>query len=242
MSAPFENAYKFFCDDYAGTLFPLETNKVILQNRFQRISEFIYQKITSKEDSHCSFLPQERAYAAKHRHHLRRTVKLDPVSEFFVYEMVYRHRARFRTDIFPKRRCFGFRFVNGAPVSPAQGYIDFKGAIQEECAVFRYSARFDVSSYFNSIYHHDLTGWFADISNHDDDTAIFGKFLRQINAGRSIDCLTHGLMPTKIIGAQFLKFVDNHPRLECESYLRFMDDFVLFSNDINVLYRDFIYI
>ena len=108
--------------------------------------------------------------------------------------------------------------------------------------MFRYSARFDVSSYFNSIYHHDLTGWFADISNHDDDTAIFGKFLRQINAGRSIDCLTHGLMPTKIIGAQFLKFVDNHPRLESESYLRFMDDFVLFSNDINVLYRDFIHI
>lgn len=225
-----------------GHYFPLTTNKIILEHGSQQIGDFIYQKISHSETAQYSFLPQERAYAAKHRNHLRRTVKLDPIAEFFIYEIVYRHRSKFRADVFSNRQNFGFRFNQGAPISASEGYLDFKSTVQSASQKYRFSARFDISSYFNSIYHHDLSRWFSEIANQEEDTAIFGKFLRQINSGRSIDCLTQGIMPTKILGANYLKFVDNYPRIESEVYLRFMDDFYLFSNDENKLNRDFILI
>ena len=72
------------------------------------------------------------------------------------------------------------------------------------------------------------------------DVDAFGKFLREANNGRSIDCLPQGIHPCKVIGAEFLKFIDNSMKLKCELLLRFMDDFYIFSDSESLLSNDFI--
>lgn len=67
----------------------------------------------------------------------------------------------------------------------------------------------DVSSYFNSIYHHDLVNWFAGSKDVESaDVEVFGQFMCEINAGFSIDFLPHGLYPTKMLGSHFLSYID----------------------------------
>ena len=48
----------------------------------------------------------------------------------------------------------------------------------------------------------------------DADVIAFGGFLREINSGRSIDCLPQGLYPCKMIGSDFFRFIDNSSRLK----------------------------
>jgi len=69
---------------------------------------------------------------------------------------------------------------------------------------------------------------------------FFGQFLRQANSGRSVDCLPHGIHPCKLIGSEFLKFVDNSMQLNCELSLRFMDDFYFFSDSEDTINGDFV--
>ncbi len=57
-----------------------------------------------------------------------------------------------------------------------------------------------------------------------------------------MDCLPQGIIPAKIIGSHFLKFVDNSNRLLCDRLLRFMDDFYLFSRSRNNLVSDFLFV
>jgi hypothetical protein len=50
-------------------------------------------------------------------------------------------------------------------------------------------------------------------------------YLREINAGRSVDVLPQGIYPAKMIGNDFLRFVDNHHALKsssCSAYGRFL--------------------
>jgi len=162
--------------------------------------------------------------------HLRRTFKLDPVAEVFLYDLVYRNRAIFRKSFSKKRECFGYRFVKGEPIDATSAYRGFKGAYSDHANTYKYGISFDVASYFNSIYHHDLVGWLDERSAPEEDVARFGKFLREINSGRSIDCLPQGLYASKMIGNDFLKFIDNSNRLKSTILIRFMDDVALFSN------------
>ncbi len=231
---------EFYETDCPRTLFPLRTNLVLIQRAAAELLDYVYQKITPGESGGGSFLIQERVAALKQRHHLRRTFKLDPIAELFLYEIVYRHRTKFRHPRSGARKSFGYTFSGGVLASPSDDYRDFKKATVEAGKKFKFTAEFDIAAYFNSIYHHDLAAWFGDLSPGDDDVAIFGKFLRQINAGRSIDCLVQGIYPSKVIGSHFLNFVEYQPSLEADVQLRFMDDFVLFSNDISKLQRDFL--
>jgi hypothetical protein len=66
--------------------------------------------------------------------------------------------------------------------------------------------------------------------------------LREINAGRSLDALPQGLYASKMMGNDFLRFVDNHHGLRCKQLLRFMDDFYLFSDNPEDIRNDFILI
>ena len=66
-----------------------------------------------------------------------------------------------------------------------------------------------------------------------------GQLLRQINSGRSVDCLPQGLYPTKMIGNDFLRFIDNHHELKSDQFVRFMDDMYIFSNDMQAILDDF---
>jgi hypothetical protein len=83
--AAFDKTISFYAIDFPRTLFPLDTNLVLVETSAAELGDFIYGGITHKKEkeSTYSFLPQVRVYAAKPHHHLRRTAKLDPVAEFF---------------------------------------------------------------------------------------------------------------------------------------------------------------
>lgn len=231
----------YLLEDYPKTLFPLSSTKILVENNAKEILEdYVYQKVLNHSEVEHSFLAQVRCYSSKHGLHLRRTVKLDPVSELFIYDLIYRSRASFRKDFNPNRRSFGYRFQNGQPISSTKSYADFKTAIAQARQQYKFSVKFDISTYFNSIYHHDLVAWFSEVNGSHDDLEAFGQFLRETNSGRSVDCLPQGIHPCKVIGAEFLKFVDNSMKIQCELSLRFMDDFYLFSDDEKKLNSDFL--
>lgn len=233
-------AIQYLLDDYPRTLFPLSTTKVIAENRGKEVLEYVYQKVLNKtENEHC-FLSQARCYASKQGFHLRRTVKLDPVAELFIYDIIYRNRNLFRKDFNQNRRSFGYRFDHGKPLFATKSYAELKAALAQAKSTYKYALKFDVATYFNSLYHHYIVKWFSEIGALSDDVEYLGQFLRQANTGVSIDCLPQGLHPCKIIGAEFLKFIDNSVKLRCSLMLRFMDDFYLFSDDENVLIGDFL--
>ena len=89
------------------------------------------------------------------------------------------------------------------------------------------------------MYHHDLEAWLAALDATNDDVQMFSKFLRETNAGRSIDCLPHGLYPTKMIGNDFLRFVEESTFLKATSVHRFMDDVYIFGNSQEEVNADF---
>lgn len=234
------NSVSYLLGDYPRTLFPLSTTRVIAETWGQQVLEYVYQKVLNPAEKEHSFLAQARCYSSKQGFHLRRTVKLDPVAELFIYDLVYRNRLLFRKDFSKARRSFGYRFENGEPVSATKSYAAFKAAITEARQLYPHMVTFDVAAYFNSIYHHDLVHWFSETQASSDDVEHFGQFLREVNSGRSVDCLPQGIHPCKLIGSEFLKFVDNSVKLKSEVSLRFMDDFYLFSGNEEKINSDFV--
>jgi Reverse transcriptase (RNA-dependent DNA polymerase) len=235
-----QNSITYLLEDYPRTLFPLSTTKVIAEQWGDKVLEYIYQKVLKGGETDHSFLAQTRCYSSKQGFHLRRTMKLDPVAELFIYDLIYRNKVHLRKDFSDSRRSFGYRFEEGEPVSPTKGYAAFKAAITEARDKYKHSVKFDVAAYFNSIYHHDLVKWFSDIGANADDVEYCGQFLREVNGGRSVDCLPHGIHPCKLIGSEFLKFVDNSMQLNCQLSLRFMDDFYFFSDSEDTINGDFV--
>src|SRR6266581_2328315 len=217
------------------TLFPLRTNRVLAEADFEKFVG--YAKSNSDH-----FLPQKRVFAMKQGGHLRRTFKLDPVAEMFLYDLLYRNRNFFRRPTNKQRETFGYNFNAGEPTEATLSYRGFKGAYSQYRKSYAHSISFDVASYFNSIYHHDLVHWFERIGPSSEDVRALGGFLREINSGRSIDCLPQGLYPAKMIGNSFLEFVQQSGRLQSDVLIRFMDDFVLFANDKQTLLSDFYYV
>ncbi len=236
----YHRTVEFYLSDYPRTLFPMETNRFLVEGFASELGSFIYERITHRKNGEISFLPQTKAYAAKPHFHLRRTAKLDPIAEFFIYDLVYRNRTGFPRSISHRRRNFGYRFAAGQPQSAMQSFREFREAVKSALGTYNYCAKFDVSAYFNSIYHHDLVAWFNNIARSEEDSTFFDKYLKQTNSGRSIDCLPHGLYPAKMIGAHFLSFVEHGSRLSSELTLRFMDDIYVFSNSRNEVLSDFI--
>lgn len=238
--ASYEKTKDFYLLDHSRTLFPLGTTKFLVENFASELGDFVYGKITHEKESDFAFLPQAKVYASKPGFHLRRTAKLDPVAEFFIYDLAYRNRSSFRKSGKQSRTNYGYRFESGRPISPANSYRAFKQGVHEALEKYKYCAKFDISTYFNSVYHHDLVMWFNDVATSEEDAQFFDKFLKQTNTGRSVDCLPHGIYPTKMIGSHFLSFIDYAARLDSEMMLRFMDDFYLYSDDLDCLVSDFI--
>lgn len=85
--------------DYTRTLFPLSTTRVLVRHCTEAVLDYVYQKVLNQAEHAHAFLPQARCYAAKSGLHLRRTVKLDPVAEVFIYDLVYRNRHTFQPDV-----------------------------------------------------------------------------------------------------------------------------------------------
>jgi len=232
---------RFIIDDQTKTLFPTKTNRLLIEHGEQLIQEHIAKCFMPNEPSY-SFLPQQRVFAAKYGLNLRRTVKLDPVAEYYIYDVVYRNKSRFRRPHTKSRVHFGYRFVDGKLINPTQSYKGFKTAISKYTRQYRFFISFDVAAYFNCIYHHDLAAWFSELGADSHDYEHLGQYLREINAGRSIDVLPQGLYATKMIGNDFLRFIDNHHGLKSSQLLRFMDDFYLFSDSLENIRSDFLLI
>lgn len=231
---------EFIKADFPGTLFPMKTNLIVLEHYEKELAAYISTRVLSENHPADSFLPQQTVHATKPRGHLRRTVKLDPVAEYFLYDVVYRNKAIFRPQVSNERRSFGYRFKGGSPIPVHTAYLEYKANIEELATKFSHRLQFDIASYFNSLYHHDISHWFAgnDRVTEADADAV-GKFFREINAGRSVDFLPHGIYPAKMVGNEFLKFVDLSGMLKSSVISRFMDDFNLFDNDESVLRQDF---
>lgn len=229
---------EFLLDDYPRTLYPLNTNKIVIENGEAEVRGFIDEQIKAG----APFLTQRRVYASKDALHFRRTVKLDPVAEYFLYDLIYRYRSKFRKAHDANREHFGYRFDGGRPISASKSYSDFKSSVFLQNLSHRYFLGFDVASYFNNLYHHDLVEWFSALGADQSDVELFGRFLREANAGRSVDCLPQGIYPTKMIGNDFLRFVEESHALKSVVIKRFMDDFCLFSDAEVDLTADFSYI
>lgn len=229
----------FFGSDHGSTLFPLSTSKLMIERHSKEISEYIYQKVLNEAEPSDSFLSQQRVYSTKPNGHLRRTFKLDPVAEYFIYDVVYRNRQIFRSKVSDSRLSFGYRFSSGSHVPVHSAYREYKEALQDFSKKYTHSLSFDIASYFNSIYHHDLVHWFCAKAITEEDGQAFGRFLREINVGRSVDVLPQGLYPCKMVGNEFLKFVDVASSLKSAKLVRFMDDFTLYDSSPAVLRQDF---
>ena len=120
-------------------------------------------------------------------------------------------------------------------------YKAYKVCLTDSSTKFKHNLQFDIASYFNSLYHHDISHWFAAGTGVSEiDTNALGKFFRESNAGRSVDFLPHGIYPCKMIGNEFLKFVDLSAQLKSSVLVRFMDDFTLFDDNPDVLRQDFL--
>ena len=224
-----------FLWDYESTLFPLKTNRLLVERYSDGLRAFIQENVLNGSGA---FQIQRRVFAPKRGWFLRRTVKLDPVAEFFLYDIVYRNRMRFRRDRHSNRQVHGFRIKRGEPVSTLKSYADFKVSVARNRSSYRHYAYFDISSYFNHIYHHDLVRWFEDLGAKQEDVRAFGKFLREIVAGRSVDCLPQGLYPAKMVGSAFLSFLEDSNRIHAAQSVRLMDDIWLFDNDRKTLVSD----
>jgi hypothetical protein len=92
------NSVSYLLNDYPRTLFPLSTTRVIAERWGKQVLDYVYQKVLNPAEKEHSFLAQARCYSSKPGFHLRRTVKLDPVAELFIYDFVYRNRLLFRKD------------------------------------------------------------------------------------------------------------------------------------------------
>ncbi len=236
------NTREFFELDFMSGLFPLKTNKLMMEYAGPELAAYVQRALSDlPADAPYRFLGQERAHAAKPNHHLRRTIVLDPVCTFFIYDLVHRNRRAFDSRRKPDRVSFGYQFLGGSPIAVHKAFGDYTKAINTERADFEHSLSFDIASYFNAIYHHDLTNWFANLRNVTPaDAKAFGIFMREINSGRSIDFLPHGLYPTKMIGAGFLSFVESSGEIKSACSLRFMDDIHLFDDSRDTLVSDFL--
>jgi hypothetical protein len=236
-SKPF-SAEEYLLNDYPRTLFPLNTTSILVEQFSPPLRDYLYKKLLPPGSTLPGFPVQQRCYAAKRGYNLRRTVKLDPAAEFFVYDIVFRNRKSFRPDHRPSRRSFGHRFVDGLPQSPTASYAEFKSAVASGRANETLTLKVDVATYFNSIYHHDLVNLVRSLGWANADVEALGRFLRELNAGRSVDCLPQGIHPCKVIGSEFLRFVDNSFKLRSKLGVRFLDDLHFFDADLTTLTSD----
>jgi hypothetical protein len=230
----------YFLADYPRTLFPLTTTSLLVQQFSTDIKNILYNGLLGKPAASSGFLVQQRCYSAKRGYSLRRTVKLDPVAEFFIYDIVFRNRKAFRSDHRPARRSFGYRFSSGRPESASDAYAAYKSALAAARSDYSLTVKADIATYFNSIYHHDLVTTVREIGWPETDCDALGKFLRESNAGRSIDCLPHGIHPCKVFGSEFLRFVDNSYKLRSSLGIRFLDDIHFFDSSEGTLLSDLI--
>lgn len=107
-------------------------------------------------------------------------MKLDPVAEVFLYDIVFRNRSNLPRDQIENRTTYGHKFNQGAVVSIGASYREFRAEALRASQQYEFTLVCDVSSFFNSVYHHDIEHFYREHWNGD-DTDHLGLFLRQAN-------------------------------------------------------------
>jgi hypothetical protein len=125
-----QNTRAFYLDDLPKTLFPLDTNRVLVELGEADIQAYIGKCLDDQEQAY-GFSPQRRVFVSKPQGYLRRTVKLDVVAEYYLYDVVFRNRALFRRPHTPERKHYGHRFAGGQPIPATQAYKAFKGGLSD---------------------------------------------------------------------------------------------------------------
>ena len=222
---------EYLLEDHPRTLFPLDLTRIVIDRGAARVQQFLKEEVKPFTKKGRPFSPQVHCYAAKHGLHLRRTLKLDPAAELYIYDLVAANRKHFKRDTRKARRHYGYYFQGGRPASAMTAYREFRRDLVAAKPTYQYSMRVDVATYFNSVYHHDLVDYFSNVGWSQHHTLALGRFLSEINGGRSIDCLPQGLHPCKALGAAFLHIVDRSSRLRSALVLRFLDDIHFLSDD-----------
>lgn len=234
-----KNSREFFCYDYNTSLFPMKTTRFLVDNGINRALDLSKQCVDLSNRS-AGFSPQTKAFASKPGYHLRRTVKLDPIAELFLYDLLFRNRALFVEPKSEHCKHFGYRFdENDRPLSATESYGGFRKAQAFYENEYKYSLSFDVASYFNSMRHHDIIEWFSLIGAEPDEVKALDVFLEGTAPGRSSDCWPQGMYSTKMMGGDFLRVVEENIGIRAPARIRFLDDFVLFSNSKTDLVDDF---
>ena len=233
-----KSSQKFYTYDYRSSLFPMFTTRFLIEFGEDRLLENSAECV--KAENGGGFSPQIRAYASKPKLHLRRTPKLDPSAECFLFDLIFRNRDLFRSPKSESHKHFGYRFdEEGQPISATEAYGAFRKAQSDYERKYAYSLAFDVASYFNSLRQDDIVEWCHVAGLNSEDTRALDKFLEQSNSGRGSDCWPQGIFPAKMVGNDFLRFCEENSGIKSSAVIRFLDDFVLFSNDERSLVDDF---
>ncbi len=223
--------------DRPKRLFPLAATSVLLRVGEQDIRSYVYDRILDPSDKTAAFAPSPRAFANKDQHHLRTVYLLDPLAEFYFCDFVIKNSPLFQSARPSTRRMYGYAFKKRKPLNPFVQYHAFR---RQKYTLKQKYSRFllvDISNCFSSFYHHDVTSYIRTVAG-ESEAGQFGQFLREIAAGRSIDCFPQGLYPAKTIGNHYLAFAEESRELRSTAIIRFLDDFCFFSAKRSVLERD----
>src|SRR2546428_13695908 len=101
-------------------------NRLLVEKYARQLFEFIQRECLTSDGS---FQNQHRVFATKRGWFLRPTVKLDPIAEFFFYDFAYRNRHLFPESPVETRKVYGYRIVNGEPISILKSYSAFKKGV-----------------------------------------------------------------------------------------------------------------
>ena len=235
-----EELYEFIDKDYLKTLFPLGSVKFFAKYCMDDILMYINREIFKEGADSNSFIMQPLVYALKDNRHVRQTFLLEPFAQIFLYDFVYRNKTSFIMKINENRKSFGYSF-NDDKYNSSDEFKKFTEKKYELKSRYEYMGKIDITNCFNNIYHHDIVSYISMLINQDESKKI-GKFLREINGGRSTNCMPQGLFPAKVIGNFYLSFIENSRELKCEYIIRFMDDIYLFSNDQQIIIDDILII
>jgi hypothetical protein len=230
---------EFIKIDNPRFLFPLHSTERYLELGEDILREFIYESILDKSKPSISFNTSPIAYALKDKMHLRKMLLLDPISTFYIYDFVLRNWKLFDIQKDSNRQYYGYAFDKGIPLDPFPQYHNFRRRKYQLKADYKYYAKVDIANCFNCFYHHEIVSYLHS-KLPDKECNPFGQFLREINAGKSINCFPQGIYPAKALGNGYLSFSETSMELQSPVIIRFLDDFFIFANSLSILERDII--
>lgn len=234
---PIKSTAEFVLADNARGLFPLASTLSFIRHGGRAIGKYLAARLQSADKSVVAFRTCPIEYALKDECHVRRTLVLDPVASYFLYDFVLSNRRQFAACEPGLRQSYGYAFAGASLVDSFLDYHAFRRRKYELRTQYKCFAQIDIANCFNSFYHHDVV---AAIQAHigEDAAHSFGRFLREINAGDSVSCFPQGVYPAKTIGNWFLRFIEQSGRLKSKAIIRFLDDIVFFDNSRDKVRRD----